>query len=231
MLRRALLAAVLALALVPGAANAAAAAPRVLLFTKTAGFRHTSIGPAVAALSRAIPGAQHTEDAAVFRDGRLRRYDAVVFLLTSGDVLDARQQAALKRYVRAGGGWVGVHSAADTERDWPFYGRLLGGARFASHPPPAVATVRVDDPDHPATRGLPASWTRLDEWYAFTARPRAHVLLTLTGPDAHAVAWWRRVGRGRAFYTALGHTDESWADPAYVAHVAGGIRFAAGAAG
>jgi type 1 glutamine amidotransferase len=229
MLRRALIAVVLALALVPAAATAAA--PRVLLFTKTAGFRHTSIGPAVAALHRAIPGARHIEDAAIFRDARLRRYDAVVFLLTSGDVLDARQQAALKRYVRAGGGWVGVHSAADTERDWPFYGRLLGGARFASHPPPYVVTVHIDAPDHPATRALPLDWTRLDEWYAFTAAPRAHVLLTLTGPDAHGVAWWRRVGRGRAFYTALGHTDESWADPVYVAHVAGGIRFAGGVAG
>jgi type 1 glutamine amidotransferase len=229
MLRRALFAVVLALALVPAAA--ATAAPRVLLFTETAGFRHTSIGPAVAALERALPGATHTEDARVFRDGRLRRYDAVVFLLTSGDVLDARQQAALKRYVRRGGGWVGVHSAADTEHSWPFYGTLLGGGRFASHPPPSVATVRVDAPDHPATRGLPASWTRLDEWYAFTSAPRAHVLLTLTGPDEHAIAWWRRVGRGRAFYTALGHTDESWADPAYVGHVAGGIRFAARAAG
>jgi type 1 glutamine amidotransferase len=228
MLRRALLCAVLGLALVPVAAGAA---PRVLLFTKTTGFRHTSIGPAVAALTRALPGAAHTEDASVFADRRLRRYDAVVFLLTSGTVLDGRQRAALQRYVRGGGGWAGVHSAADTERRWPFYGTLLGGVRFASHPPPYVATVRVDVRDHPATRALPAAWTRLDEWYTFTGAPRAHVLLTLTGPAAHAVAWWRRVGRGRAFYTALGHTDESWADPTYVAHVAGGIRFAARTAG
>jgi cytochrome c len=223
--RRALIAVVLALALAPAAAQAA---PRVLLFTKTTGFRHTSITPAVAALTRALPGAVHTEDAQVFRRDRLRGFDAVVFLLTSGDVLDRRQRAALRRYVRAGGGWAGVHSAADTEHDWPFFGTLLGGARFRSHPAPAAGTVRVDDPGHPATRGLPLSWTRTDEWYAFTARPRAHVLLTLTGADPHPVAWWRPVARGRAFYTALGHTDESWADPLYVAHVAGGVRFVAG---
>jgi type 1 glutamine amidotransferase len=228
MLRRAIIAAVLGLALT---ASAAHAAPRVLLFTKTEGFRHTSIDPAVAALTRALPGAVHTEDAAVFRDDRLRRFDAVVFLLTSGDVLDARQQAALRRYVLRGGGWAGVHSAADTEHDWPFFATLLGGARFRSHPPPGVATVRIEDPRHPATRALPATWTRLDEWYAFTAPPRAHVLLRLTGSDDHAVAWWRRVGQGRAFYTALGHTNESWADPRYVGHVAGGVRFAAAHAG
>jgi type 1 glutamine amidotransferase len=225
MLRRACIAVVLTLAFAP------AAHARVLLFTKTAGFRHTSIAPAVAALDQRFPGAVHTEDAAVFRADRLRRFDAVVFLLTSGDVLDRAQRSALRRYVRAGGGWVGVHSAAATETDWPFYGTLLGGARFTSHPAPYAGIVRVDDPATPATRGLPPEWTRFDEWYAFSAPPRAHVLLTLTGPGAHAVAWWRRVGRGRAFYTALGHTDESWRDPLFVGHVAGGIRFAAGAIG
>jgi type 1 glutamine amidotransferase len=230
MQRGVLIAVILALALTSASA-VAHAAPRVLLFTKTEGFRHTSIAPAVTALTRALPAAVHTEDAAVFRDDRLRRFDAVVFLLTSGNVLDGRQQAALRRYVRRGGGWAGVHSAADTEHDWPFMATLLGGARFRSHPPPGVRTVQVADRGHPATRGLPARWTRLDEWYAFTAPPRAHVLLRLTGPDRHAVAWWRRVGHGRAFYTALGHTDESWADPRYVAHVARGVRFTAGGAG
>jgi len=223
MLPRALIATVLALAVLAPAAQA-----RVLLFTKTTGFRHASIGPAVAALTARFPGARHTEDAGVFSARGLRGVDAVVFLLTSGDVLDRRQRAALKRWVRAGGGWVGVHSAADTERDWPFYGTLLGGARFRSHPEPYVGTVRVDDPGHPSTRALPARWARLDEWYDFTAPPRAHVLLTLTDPDAHAVAWWHPVGRGRALYTALGHTPESWADPRLVGHVAGAVRFTIG---
>jgi type 1 glutamine amidotransferase len=221
MLRRTCIAILVVLVFAP------AAHARVLLFTKTTGFRHTSIAPAVRALTQRFPGAVHTEEAAVFRADRLRRFDAVVFLLTSGTVLDRAQRAALRRYVLGGGGWVGVHSAAATEPHWPFYGTLIGGARFASHPAPYTGTVRVDDPDTPATRGLPAAWTRLDEWYSFTAPPRAHVLLTLTGPGAHAVAWWRRVGRGRAFYTALGHTDESWSDPLFVAHVAGGIRLVA----
>ena len=153
MLPRALIATVLALAVLAPAAHA-----RVLLFTKTTGFRHASIGPAVAALTARFPGARHTEDAGVFSAHGLRDVDAVVFLLTSGDVLDRRQRAALKRWVRAGSGWVGVHAAADTERDWPFYGTLLGGARFRSHPAPYVGTVRVDDPVNPSTRALPARW-------------------------------------------------------------------------
>lgn len=221
----ALTAVVLALALAPAAQ--AADGPRVLLFTDTSGFRHASIEPAVAALTQRLPRATRTEDAGAFTAAGLRDVDAVVFLLTSGDVLDAAQERALEHYVRAGGGWVGVHSAADTEHDWPFYGTLLGGARFASHPAPYRAAVRVDDRRNPATRHLPRRWTRTDEWYDFTAPPRAHVLLTLTGADAHPVAWWRRVGGGRALYTALGHTVESWADPRFVTHVAGAVRFVA----
>src|SRR5262245_67049 len=120
----------------PGAASSPLAQPRVLVFTKTAGFHHDSIPAAVAAVQRL--GAQNgfdvdaTEDAGAFTDAGLSRYDAVVFLMTTGDVLDDAQQASLQRFVRAGHGWVGVHSAADTEYDWPWYGGLVG-AYFRSH--------------------------------------------------------------------------------------------------
>jgi type 1 glutamine amidotransferase len=216
-------------------------APRILVFSKTAGFRHASIPDAVAAVrllgSENGFGVDSTEDGSAFTDAGLAPYDAVVFLLTTGDVLDDSQQAAFERYVRSGRGFVGVHSASDTEYGWPFYGELVG-APFAGHPEVQSATVRVVDRVHSATRGLPESWPRVDEWYNFAFNPRAkvHVLATLDettysggamGTD-HPIAWCRFVFGGRAFYTALGHTNESYAEPLFLAHLLGGIQFAAG---
>jgi type 1 glutamine amidotransferase len=214
---------------------------RVLVFTKTAGFRHDSIPDAIAAV-RAIGEADGfavdaTEDAARFGDAALAPYDAVVFLSTTGDVLDASQQDALQRFVRAGGGFAGIHAAADTEHGWPWYLALLG-AEFRSHPAIQSALLRVEDAAHASTRGLPAAWRRTDEWYDFveSARGPAHVLLTLDetsyegggmGAD-HPAAWCRWFEGGRSWYTALGHTRESWSEPLFLEHVRGGIRFAAG---
>lgn len=217
------------------------AAIDVLLFTRTAAFRHASIAPAIAAL-RDVGSArawrvEHTEDAAAFTDAGLERFEVVVFLLTSGDVLGPDGEAALERFVRSGGGWVGVHSASDTEYDWPFYGELVG-AYFDRHPAVQRATLRVEDATHPATAHLPDPWEREDEWYDFRTNPRdrADVLLTIDestysgggmGSD-HPMAWSHTVaGGGRAFYTALGHTDASWSEPAMVEHVAGAIEWAA----
>jgi type 1 glutamine amidotransferase len=161
----------------------------------------------------------------------------VVFLSTSGDVLDRDGEAALRGFVEAGGGWVGVHAAADTEDGWPWYQTLVG-ARFARHPAVQRATVRVVDRDHPATKGLPATWVRTDEWYDFRSnpRPRVHVLATLDestyrgggmGAD-HPIAWWHELGRGRALYTGGGHTAAAWAEPRFLAHVAAAVRWASG---
>jgi type 1 glutamine amidotransferase len=227
------------------AAPAPAAAEDVLVFTKTEGFRHESIPDGVAMI-RELGAANgfavtDTVDAATFTAEGLAPYEAVVFLSTNREVLDAGQQAALEEYVRNGGGWAGIHSASDTEYDWPFYGEvLLGGAWFRSHPPIQPAAVEVEDASHPSTRDLPARWTRSDEWYAFTANPRgrARVLLRIDessydagtsamGPD-HPVAWCRSVARGRSWYTALGHTRESYAEPELRRHVLGGILTVAG---
>ena len=155
-------------------------------------------------------------------------------------MLDAEQESAVERYVRGGGGWVGVHAAADTEYDWPFMATLLGGARFRSHPRIQEAVVEVEDRRHPSTRDLGTRWERTDEWYAFRASPRAdaRVLLSLDelsyeegtsgmGGD-HPIAWCRDVGEGRAWYTALGHTKESYSEPAFRRHLRGGILTAAG---
>lgn len=214
---------------------------RVLVFTRTTGFRHDSIPDAIAALRRVGSETgflvEATEDPAAFRDATLIAYRAVVFLLTTGDVLDGEGRLALERFVRSGGGWAGVHSASDTEYDWPFYGQLVG-EYFAGHPAVQPGTVRVEDPAHPATAALPDAWPRTDEWYNFRTNPRAavHVLATLDegtysggsmGAD-HPIAWCQEFSGGRAIYTAGGHTRESYTEPLFVAHLAGAVRWAAG---
>ncbi|HEY7516278.1 MAG TPA: ThuA domain-containing protein [Vicinamibacteria bacterium] len=211
----------------------------LLVFTRTAGYVHASIPAGVAALkslgARSGFDVDATADAAAFRDDNLKRYAAVVFLSTTGDVLDDAQQAAFERYVRGGGGFVGIHSASDTEYEWPWYGRLVG-AYFASHPKGTpTATVRIVDADHPSTAGLPAAWERTDEWYDWKALPQGVRILAKVdestysggkmGAD-HPVAWCHDFDGGRAFYTAMGHTEESYSDPRFLDHVLGGIRYA-----
>ncbi len=160
---------------------------RVLVFSKTAGFRHDSIPDGIALVRRL--GAEEgfsvdaTEDAGRFTDAGLARYDALIFLSTTGAVFDAAQRAAFQRYVRAGGGYVGVHSATNTEQDWPWYMALVG-ASFASHPDIQTAALRVADARHVSTRHLPEVWTRTDEWYDFRANPRDHVQVLLTLDEA-----------------------------------------------
>ena len=217
----------------------------ILVFSKTTGYRHDSIGAGVQALQEL--GAEYgfgvtaTEDAAAFTEEHLSGYAAVVFLNTTGDVLDAVQRGAFEAYIRGGGGFVGVHSAADTEYDWPFYGELVG-AWFAAHPAVQQATVRVEDRDHPATAHLQPTWVRVDEWYDYRTNPRstARVLATLdessyegatmgasTGGD-HPHAWCKEYAGGRSFYTGGGHTPESYLEPDFRTHLLGGIRYAVG---
>lgn len=214
---------------------------KVLVFSKTTGFRHDSI-PNGIAMIRELGGRNHfsidaTEDATVFNDENLVQYQAVVFLNTTGTVLDDDQKAAFERYIESGGGYVGIHSASDTEYDWTWYGGLVG-AYFASHPAIQPATLKVADRVHPSSARLPLRWGRRDEWYNFRLNPRGrvHVLATLDestyeggamGFD-HPIAWCQRYDGGRAWYTAGGHTRESYAEPLFQAHVLGGIEFAAG---
>jgi type 1 glutamine amidotransferase len=216
---------------------------RVLVFSKTAGFRHDSIPDGIAAVKEL--GAAHgfavdaTEDAGAFTARNLARYNAVVFLSTTGDVLNEAQQGAFEGYIRRGGGYVGVHAAADTEYDWAFYGGLAG-AYFHSHPAIQPATVDVEDHAHPATAGLGPTWNRTDEWYNYRSNPRerAHVLASLdessytggTMNGDHPIAWCQEYQGGRAFYTGGGHTKESYAEPAFRQHLLGGIRWATGEA-
>ena len=221
----------------PGLGIAAESRFGVLVFSKTTGFRHDSIPHGIAAL--AALGTEHgfavdsTEDAARFTDATLARYRVVVFLSTTGDILDAGQKAAMERYFKSGGGFVGIHSASDTEYQWPWYGRLVG-AYFASHPAIQRATVHIADAKHPSTKGLPETWVRTDEWYNFRSDPRGtvHVLVTLDESTYsggamgahHPIAWCQEIDSGRSWYTAMGHTSESYAEPLFRLHLLGGIE-------
>ncbi|BBH68652.1 glycosyl hydrolase [Actinoplanes sp. OR16] len=215
----------------------------VLVFSRTAGFRHDAIAAGTQAV-RELGAANGftvtaTEDPAVFTASGLAGFEAAIFLNTTGDVLNDAQQTAFENWYRSGRGFVGVHAAADTEYGWPFYGELVG-AWFASHPAIQPATVKVEDRAHPATAHLPQLWNRTDEWYDYrtNARSTAHVLATLDessysggtmGAD-HPHAWCKAYQGGRSFYTGGGHTISSYGESAFRTHLLGGIRYAAGQA-
>jgi type 1 glutamine amidotransferase len=215
----------------------------VLVFSKTSGFRHDSIPVGIAAINALGEERRFrvdaTEDASMFSDERLAPYRVVVFLNTTGDVLDSAQRAAFERFIRRGAGFVGVHSATDTEYGWPWYGELVG-AYFKSHPAIQSATLRVTGAKDASTAHLPAQWTRTDEWYNFREdpSPRVTVLIQLdeasysggTMGASHPMAWHHEYDGGRAWYTALGHTKESYQEPAFLRHLLGGIAWAAGVA-
>ena len=217
---------------------------RALLFTKTGGFRHASIPSGIAAVQALATengfSVDATEDASVFNEATLSQYQVVIFLNTTGDVLTADQQAAFEAYIQAGNGFAGIHSAADTEYDWEFYGELVG-AYFESHPAVQSGTIKVADRIHPSTAHLPARWERTDEWYNYQANPRGnvHILATLEessygggnmGHD-HPISWCQTYQGGRSWYTGLGHTAQTFEEPLYLQHILQGIRYAAGVIG
>lgn len=213
----------------------------VLVFSKTTGYRHESIEAGTAAIQAL--GAEHNfavsagADASVFNDDNLSHYAVVLFLNPSGDVLDAVQKAAMQRFIRNGGAFVGIHSATDVEYDWAWYGQLVG-AFFTEHPKIQTATVHVVDSTHPSTSHLPAQWRRCDEWYNFDRDPSPQVTVlarvdesTYEGGrlgDNHPIAWYHEFDGGRSWYTAMGHTAESYSDPLFRDHILGGILWAAG---
>jgi type 1 glutamine amidotransferase len=237
---------------------------KLLLYTYSTGYRHASIPDGINAI-RALGAANGfrvdvkgslpdglgsycanlpaVADTAYFTAENLSQYAAVVFLSTTtapdSTLLDDAGKAALEAYVRAGGGFVGVHAAADAEYGWAFYHELLG-ATFLGHGPAVTASLRIEDAAHPAASALPDPWSRFDEWYDFTQNPRptAHVLVNLdetTYPNNpypmgdHPIAWCKTVGAGRSFYTGLGHAGAAFSDAMLRRHLLGGILYAAGA--
>jgi type 1 glutamine amidotransferase len=224
------------------ASNNNSSSPRLLVFSKTTGFRHSSIKDGLEA-TRTL-STEHqlvvdaTEDAATFTVDNLKRYKAVIFLSTTGTILDDGQKKAFEQYIRAGGGYVGIHSASDTEYNWTWYGQLVG-AYFKGHPAHLQqASITVEDTQHISTSMLPHKWMRTDEWYSFRSNPRSqvHVLLTLNeatyqggamGSD-HPISWYHDFDGGRSWYTGMGHTEASFHEPLFLAHIWGGIVYAAG---
>jgi type 1 glutamine amidotransferase len=222
---------------VPGAGDKE---KRVLIFSKTNGYRHDSIPVAKKALMQICKengiAADTTEDAAALNDANLQRYSAVVFLNTVGDIFEKDQMLSFQRYIQAGGGFVGIHSATGTEYDWPWFAKMVGGA-FVSHPKVQKAAIDVVNREHPATQHLPERWERTDEWYNFKdLNPDVTVLATLdetsyTGgenPGYHPIAWCHEYDGGRAFYTALGHLTRNYEEPELLRHMLGGIQWAIG---
>jgi cytochrome c len=212
----------------------------ILVFHKTSGFVHKSIPKGVRAIEELARAnkftVEATDDASIFNARDLSRFKAVVFLSTTGDVLNEEQQSAFEQYIRNGGGFVGIHAAADTEYDWPWYNQLVG-AYFKSHPKPQQAAVIVKNKKHPATRHLPDRWMRTDEWYNYKSIvPGIKVLCELDESSyeggqngaGHPIAWYREFDGGRSFYTGGGHTDESYAEPEFRRHILGGILYAIG---
>lgn len=215
----------------------ATAPDAILVFSKTKGFRHKSIAAGKAALMKL--GAENrfqvdtTEDASAFTLDNLKKYKTVVFLSTTGDILDPEQQDAFEKYIQGGGGWLGIHAAADTEYDWPWYNKLAG-AYFLSHPKQQNVDVIVWNKVHPTTSFLPNMWRRFDELYNYKSiQPGIIVLATLDETSyeggkngrMHPFIWYHEFEGGRAYYTGGGHTDESYVEPLFVKHLLEALKW------
>ncbi len=217
--------------------------PKVLVFSKTEGYRHASIEAGKTAFEKMAAekgfDVEFTEDAGKFTNASLKQFNAVVFLNTTGDVLNNEQQEEFERYIQAGGGWLGIHSATDCEYEWPWYGRLAG-AYFLDHPNPKnVQTGKfyVVEKDNSATKGMPDEFERTDEFYSFKQiSPAINVMVKIdessyqggrNGKD-HPMSWFQEFDGGRSFYTAMGHTDASFSEPLFLNHIWAGLHYVMG---
>lgn len=227
--------------------------PSVLLFEKINGFKdEPSVNAAhaafVALAQRKGWNIVATEKAGVFNPATLRRFDAVIWNNISGDVLTLSQRRAFENYIRQGGAFVGVHgTAGDFVYYWDWYVDTLIGARFAGHPMNPQfqeARVVVEAKDHAIGKVLPAEWKMTDEWYSFKNNPRATGATIIAKLDEssykpegmmgqnlrmgsdHPIAWTRCVGKGRSFYSAIGHRPETYTEPHYAAMLAAALDWA-----
>ena len=202
----------------------------ILVFTKTNGFRHSSIETGVAALKEIASenhwAVQHSEDSLIFNSETLKNFDLVVFLNTTGDILGDEQQVAFQNYMEKGGKFFGIHAASDTEYEWPWYGNFIGGY-FLSHPQTQKARVNKKE-NHETVEAFPKTFERTDEWYNFkNLNPDVQVTLTLDessyegGKNGvyHPHAWYHKVGDGKMYYTGGGHTEESYSEPQFRQHL------------
>ena len=213
---------------------------KVLIFSKTNGYRHESIAAGIEAIKKL--GIENkfsvdaTEDSLDINDKKLRSYQSIIFLSTTLKVLGEAEEKALQNFIHNGGGFVGIHAAADCEYNFPWYVKMIG-ASFESHPEQQVAKLEVVDNTHLSTKQLPAVWERKDEWYNFkNLNPDVKVLVKIDetsykgGKNGgnHPMAWYHDFEGGKIFYTALGHTEESYSEPLLLQHILGGIQYSLG---
>ncbi len=222
---------------------------KVLLFTKTDGFHHESINDGVTAIkhlaSRNTFSVDWHENASIFNDKELAKYQAVIFLNTTGNILNEEQQAAFEKFIKAGKGFVGIHAASDTEYDWAWYTKMVG-MMFKIHPAQQTAYLKVEDSNFPGMERFPKKLLWTDEWYEFGEK-KADDLKILVSVDEksynpyakwgdkegkgmgvmHPISWYHNYDGGRAFYTALGHIPAIYSDQTFLDHVYGGIYWAA----
>jgi type 1 glutamine amidotransferase len=211
---------------------------KVLIYSKTNGYRHESISAGINAIKKL--GVENnflvdaTEDSLDINSEKLNKYQAVIFLSTTGKILGEKQELALQNFMQKGGGFVGIHAATNCENNWPWYVNMMG-ATFESHPKQQIAKLMVVDNKHLSTQHLPAIWERYDEWYNFkNINPEINVLIKIDessyiggkNGNNHPLAWSHNFEGGRVFYTALGHSVESYNEPFFLQHLLGGIKYA-----
>lgn len=215
---------------------------KILVFSKTAGFRHASIAKGQEFFKKLAEKEKYTitfsEDSEVFNEENLKTFNAVVFLNTTGDILNEAQQVAFERYIQAGGGFMGIHAATDTEYSWPWYNGLVG-AYFASHPGKNVSNVQegemtVLDKSHPSTRHMPEKFKRMDEFYDFKSlkKEQLNFLIRVDEKsyqegkmgDFHPMSWYQNYDGGKVFYTNFGHTDETFTEELSSKHIEEGLK-------
>ena len=222
---------------------------KVLLFTKTDGFHHESINEGVTAIkqlaNRNTFSVDWQENASVFNDKELEKYQAVIFLNTTGNILNETQQTAFEKFIKAGKGFVGIHSASDTEYDWAWYTKMVG-MMFKIHPQQQSAFLKVEDSNFPGMERFPKKLLWTDEWYEFGARKSDDLKILISVDEKtynpsvkwgdnegkgmgamHPISWYHNYDGGRAFYTALGHIPAIYSDQTFLDHVYGGIYWAA----
>ncbi len=212
---------------------------QVLVFSKTQAFRHASIPEGKLAMLKL--GLENkwavdtTEDASLFTAGNLKKYNTIVFLNTTGDVLNEEQQIAFQNYIRGGGSFVGIHAASDTEKDWPWYNNLVG-AYFKGHPKPQNARYNVVDKSFPAVSFMPDTINRMEEIYNFYNLKKELVKVVMTVDEAsytggnmgayHPIAWYHTYDGGKSFYTAWGHHPETFKEELFLKHITAAIDWA-----
>jgi hypothetical protein len=213
---------------------------KVLIYSKTNGYRHESIPLGIAAIKKLGEAnnfwVDATEDSLDINDKKLRQYQAIIFLSTTGKVLGVNEEEALQKFIQKGGGFAGIHAATDCEYNWPWYVKMIG-ASFESHPQQQMAKLVIVDSTHLATKHLSGIWERKDEWYNLKdLNPAVKVLIKIdetsyTGGkngNNHPMAWYHDYEGGKVFYTELGHTNESYTEPLFLQHILGGINYVLG---